>query len=406
MQSVRELRAEQTTIASRMAVLSRKNMTEQERAEFEILADAAERRKSQIARIEGRTVDVQEREARAFTKYLRAGEQVLTDEERYLLHRPLAQYRDMGTGGGNALQGTGAGYFVPVGFADRVETSLKFHSDVWKTSTILDTTTGQPFPFPTADDSSVSGSIVYEDVQTPMQDIAAISTVIFRAFKFSSALVRVTRELVEDAFSDLEGYLSDQFAIRLARASTPLFTTGLGFTNVPPQPRGIMLDAVDSGVVVVGDDVATSPDPTKQIGYLDLVGLEMSLDAAYRQRASWLMNSKTLAYLKTLRDKNSRPLYPSLADREPDDPSAPSGTLNGYPVRLNESLDDLAAAKKPILFGDLSKYSIRRVQGMRLMRLNERFADRGEIAFLMWARWDGALLDAGTHPVKYLTMHS
>ena len=50
----------------------------------------------------------------------------------------------------------------------------------------------------------------------------------------------------------------------------------------------------------------------------------------------------------------------------------------------------------------MSLYQIRRVKELSVLRLEERFADYGQVAFLGFARYDGALLDAGTHPVKYL----
>jgi HK97 family phage major capsid protein len=51
----------------------------------------------------------------------------------------------------------------------------------------------------------------------------------------------------------------------------------------------------------------------------------------------------------------------------------------------------------------LPLYTIRRVRDMSVLRLEERFADYGQIAFIGFARYDGNLLDAGTHPVKYLS---
>jgi HK97 family phage major capsid protein len=47
---------------------------------------------------------------------------------------------------------------------------------------------------------------------------------------------------------------------------------------------------------------------------------------------------------------------------------------------------------------------IRDVKDVTLVRLDERFAEFGQVCFLAFSRHDGDLLDAGTHPVKYLTM--
>jgi HK97 family phage major capsid protein len=57
---------------------------------------------------------------------------------------------------------------------------------------------------------------------------------------------------------------------------------------------------------------------------------------------------------------------------------------------------------KSILFGDFSKYKIRQVRSMNFLRLQERYIDALQIGLMGWARYDGNLVDAGTHPVKYL----
>ena len=78
-------------------------------------------------------------------------------------------------------------------------------------------------------------------------------------------------------------------------------------------------------------------------------------------------------------------------------------TLLGYPIYPN---NDMASATtngtKAVLFGALSKYKIREVLGIELIRLNERYADAHQVAFLAVARADGDLINAGTNPVKYM----
>jgi hypothetical protein len=41
------------------------------------------------------------------------------------------------------------------------------------------------------------------------------------------------------------------------------------------------------------------------------------------------------------------------------------------------------------------------VRDFTLIRLDERFAEYHQVAFLAFSRHDGDLLDAGTDPVKY-----
>jgi HK97 family phage major capsid protein len=48
----------------------------------------------------------------------------------------------------------------------------------------------------------------------------------------------------------------------------------------------------------------------------------------------------------------------------------------------------------------MSLYKVRRVAGgVTIMRLVERYADYLQVGFLGFERFDGQLLDAGTHPI-------
>jgi HK97 family phage major capsid protein len=132
------------------------------------------------------------------------------------------------------------------------------------------------------------------------------------------------------------------------------------------------------------------------IGYGDLVNLEHSVDPLYRKGAKFMFHDTTLRYLKTLLDKYGRPLWvPGMTAGAPN-------TVLTYGYSINNDMAQIAVNAKTVLFGDLSKYLIRRVKELGILRLNERFADYGQVAFIGFARYDGNLLDAGTHPVNYL----
>jgi HK97 family phage major capsid protein len=188
--------------------------------------------------------------------------------------------------------------------------------------------------------------------------------------------------------------VKQQFAVRLARGLNPYLTTGLG--SASNQPMGIITAATASGQTVIGDDNATTPDPTTQVGYTDLVNLEHSVDPNYRVNGKFMFHDTTLRYIKSLRDRYGRPLWvPGVATNAPD-------SILGHQYLCNNDMQTLATKNKTVLFGDISKFTIRRVKELAVLRLVERFADYGQIAFLGFARYDSQLLDAGTHPCKYL----
>jgi HK97 family phage major capsid protein len=422
---IRELREKRAKIhAEAHELISKPTLTAEDRAKFDAMMADMDLLKADIDRLE--RAEAAEKELRettrppeaaigddptkkptqneeayrsAFRSFLKNGlypdqrfPGVSEDERRILM-----EHRDMGTGGGNALQGSGGGYFVPVGFVNKVEEAMKYYGDMLNVSTILDTATGQPLPYPTDNDTSTTGELVGEASQVTTADVT-LSNIVLNAYKFSTKMVKVSIELLQDSAFDIESYLAGKFGTRLGRILNTKFTTGAGSGS--GEPKGIITAATSSGVTVIGDDNATSPDPTVQVGYLDLVALEHSVDIAYRRGAKFMMADTTLRYIKGLKDKYGHPLWlPGMAVNSPD-------TILGYGYSINNDVAALAASAKTVAFGALDKYLIRRVKELAVLRLVERFADYGQVAFLGFARYDGNLLDAGTHPVKYLTQHS
>src|SRR5207237_9711147 len=117
--------------------------------------------------------------------------------------RVNVEARDMAEGiAGGAYPGSTSGFFVPVGFVNKIERALKYYGTMWNTSTLLPTETGQPMPFPTSNDSTVLGEIVGEGQQVSTQDVN-MSMVMFGAIKFSSKLVKVYFEMLQYSDFDL-----------------------------------------------------------------------------------------------------------------------------------------------------------------------------------------------------------
>ena len=110
------------------------------------------------------------------------------------------------------------------------------------------------------------------------------------------------------------------------------------------------------------------------------------------------MNFTALLEIRKLKDSQNRPIFgPDLAGGTPN-------TLLGFPIVIDQAMPSLGASAKAIAFGDLSLYTIRRVKGVRILRLVERYADHGQVGFMGFIRLDATLIDAGTNPVKLLQM--
>lgn len=319
-----------------------------------------------------------EREREVFRNWMLRGMVGLSEEERrFMQERQVTIRAAQGVGTGAA-----GGFLVPEGFRAVLESALKAFGGMREVATPLDTDSGESIPMPTENDTGNVGELLAENTATAEQDIT-FGSVTIDAFMYSSKLVRVSIQLMQDSAFDMEGFLARKLAERIARITNTHFTTGTG----TGQPRGLVTAAP------VGKTGATGQ--TTSIIYDDLVDLEHSVDPAYRRNGGWMLHDSSLKVVKKLKDSQNRPLWmPGLAVQAPD-------TILGYRYVINQDVPVMAANAKSVLFGDLSKYLIRSVRQVILKRLEERYAELLQIGFIAFQRFDGDLIDAGTNPVKH-----
>lgn len=327
--------------------------------------------------------DGEETEFRAiFSKWLRGGRELLDKEERTALEKSFStlpnEARALAVGTGSA-----GGYTVPEDFYNRLIEAMEAVGGMRSSrAEIINSNSGADLPIPSNDDSANVATILNENTQMGEQDTTFAQKVL-SAYTYGSGIIRVAYQLLQDSAFDIEAFIARKFAERFARGTNAHFTTGTG----TGQPEGIVTGAAEGKVGTTGQ--------TTSLIYEDLVDLEHSVDPAYRQNAEMMFADSTLKALKKLEDSTGRPLWlPGIAFRQPD-------TIMGYPYVINQDMPVMAASAKSILFGDFSNYKIRDVLGMQMLRLEERYADYLQVGFLAFSRHDGALVDAGTNPVKY-----
>ena len=311
-------------------------------------------------------------------------------EVRLPVHGPMTGLQRLQVA--NALStgiGSGGGFTVPQGFVPRLERALLSFAGTMQAAEIMTTDSGIDLPWPTCNDTNNVGALIGEDVAAgdTGQD-PKFGAVVFQAFIFTSNVVRVPTALLEDTGVDLAGALGDMLGERIGRALNPYLTTGTG----GGQPSGI----------ITGSTLGVTAGSPTAIGFDDLINLVGSIDPAYvGPDAGFMMHNSIMTVVKTLKDGVGRYLW------QPSTQAGQPPTLLGHPVFLNQAMDStVASGKKTVLFGLLNKYKVRRVGveggGVRLLKLVERYAEYDQTGFIAFARFDGAMLDAGTHPCKFL----
>ena len=268
-------------------------------------------------------------------------------------------------------KGSGA-YTVPDTFSDTLVQKLEDENILRKISRIISSNSKKVIPLVLSNgsaswvdetDSYADGEVEFGQAQIDLHKLGTI--------------IRVSDEMLEDSGFDLEKYIADTFAERIGAAEEQAFFTGDGVA----KPIGLIHQAP---VGVVTEEVG-------KISLDDIIDLIHSVGQQYRSHEKSVLVMSEDAYLKLRKIQileGKRIWEKNLKDGEPY-------TLLGYRVFVSKCLPDVERGAIPVLFGDFNWFWIAE-RGKRIIkRLEERFADSGQVAFITSERVDAVLVLPG-----------
>jgi HK97 family phage major capsid protein len=310
-------------------------------------------------------------------KWMRQGDHALTAEEWRIVRNTMS------TGTGSE-----GGYTVQSEVARQAMDALKSLGGMREVATVIQTESGASLSYPTSDGTAEEGEQIGENTTATAADVT-FGTVALDTFKYSSKIVAVPFELLQDSSIDIEAFVNQRLITRIARITNKKFTIGAGTT----EPRGAVT-ASSAGKTGTTGQTAT-------VIFDDLVDLEHSVEIAYRElgRCRFMMHDDSFKVVKKLKDSQGRPIfipgYDGLA-------GPVANSILGYPVTPNNHMATMAANAKSILFGDFSNYVIRDVMAVTLFRFTDSaYAKLGQVGFLMWSRHGGNYIDVGASLKHY-----
>ena len=351
---------------------------------------------------------------RCFRQWMRGGDGALSDDDRRIVHEARSRRLEERTRGMSpemlemerralaAGTGSAGGYTVPQDFEYKLDIAMKAYGGIFEAAEIIPTTDGRLLPYPSANDTGNTGESTAENAAVGGSGIAGAPAEVdpnfavtnFSAYMKDSGIVLAPVQLIEDGAFDIEKLLISMLKVRLGRLINSLATiSGAGGgQDITP-----ILTAATLGVTATTSVTIT---------YNNLIDLYHSVDPLYRvpsrdNGTCWMFHDSTLQAVKKLVDSNNRPLFIAGGVSEGIQNNNPD-TLLGCPFIINQSMPTINAANKSVLFGAMKKYKLRRVREVQLVRFGERYMTQLAVGFLAFLRVDGNLVDAGTHPVKYL----
>ncbi|WP_312798710.1 phage major capsid protein [Tianweitania sp.] len=201
------------------------------------------------------------------------------------------------------------------------------------------------------------------------------------------AMPSATQALLEDSAVDLDTWLSDEIELAFAEQEGTAFVTGNGIN----KPKGFLeydkvadanwswgsLGTIATGTA--GAFAATNPADK-------LVDLIYALKAGYRENASFVMNRKTQAAVRKMKDGDGNYLW------QPPAGVGQKASLMGFPVVEAEDMPDIAADSTAIAFGDFARgYLIVDRTGVRVLR--DPYSAKPYILFYVTKRVGGGVQD-------------
>lgn len=292
-------------------------------------------------------------------------------ERRGFESRITPEFRAMQSAGGSA---------IPTTFQESVTVYLRTLSPMFRDDlfTVLNTPTGNPIVLPRLTADQNHGGTVTAEAAGILEADPTVSSVQLDSYKYAVTTLW-SAELGQDNVINLGDLIARSAARELSIDIGAHLTTGDGSA----KPNGIV-SAASTGATASGTTSNTSADTF--FGPIDLIDLKFTLASGYRQMGTFMVSTTALAKMRKFRDSNKQFLYnPSLVAGQPD-------TFDGNPVVENPAMAAVASASLSVLFGDLSRYFVRRLPTRVDVSTDYKFAN-DQVALRTVERVDGDLVD-------------
>ena len=151
----------------------------------------------------------------------------------------------------------------------------------------------------------------------------------------------VTDETRADTAFDIVGEIKEAISEEFGQTLSALTLKGTYNTTTEQCIEGFLTNAN-----VLAGAVTTSA--ANKVTWEDMIKLETGMKLSYRQGSAYYVSPKLYEEMKLWKDANGVPLWNTIRD-------GATMRFNGYPVYVEEFLDDIATGKYPAVFCDFAK---------------------------------------------------
>ena len=259
------------------------------------------------------------------------------------------------------------GYLVPETMEKRIMETLTEKNVLRQISRVMQTTMDMKIPVVA---SHGQAFWVPEGEALPLSD-DKFARVELSAYKLGTSEV-FSSEMLEESVLDINRYITETFAERIAAAEEDAFINGDG----NGKPLGLLRQA----------NVGATTEQAGVISIDDIINLVHSVAPAHRPQGVLLMNEITHTMLCRIRTADGHNLWSDDLQRLSLD------CLYNQPILICGAMPDPAPGNTPIAFGDFRNFWIGDRGHHHLKRLNELRAKTDQVEFILTKRVDAKLV--------------
>ena len=219
------------------------------------------------------------------------------------------------------------------------------------------------------------------------------------------AMPRAYQHVLEDAFFDVEAWLSGEVGRQFAEVEGVAFLSGDGTNKPVGILNGLSFNSSSAVNDATGAFQVINSGVNNALAASDLAAAEFlrqtvvpSLTTGYHAGAVWMMNKATYAEIATWVDGNNR-FYLNENIANPAEQR-----LFGYPIVINDDMDNIdeAAHSAPIIFGNFQRaFQIIDRTGVSMLR--DPYTNKGSVMYYTRKRVGSMVLDANAIKVVGVT---
>lgn len=264
---------------------------------------------------------------------------------------------------------TDNGAVIPTTIANRIIRKVYDISPILQKSTKYNVKGTLELPY--YDESTQAITVAFAtEFQELESNIGKLDSITLTGY-LAGALSLVSRSLINNSQFDIVAFVVDVMAYDISRFIEDTLLNGKGSVKGLSNLTNVKTTA--SATEVTADELILAQGQVKDV---------------YQNNAIWIMSPATRDAIRSLKDKMGRYLLQ-------DDISLPFGkSLLGKPVYVSDNMNDIAAGKTAIYYGDMSGLATKFSEELSIQVLREKYATMHAVGVVGWIEFDSKVENA------------